>query len=283
MQTLSQIRALLDTRGIKPKHRYGQNFLHDHNQLRRLLAAAAVSPGQTVLEVGPGTGTLTSALLEAGARVVACEIDADMIEILRAEFAADIDAGRLTIVEGDCLEGKRRLNPEADRLLRAAGQFKLAANLPYHAATPLLLTLLTRYRPAGDESGCTGMFVTIQKEVAQRLSANAGDEEYGPLSVVAQVLAEVEVIAELPGSCFWPSPDVVSAMAAVRPRKELAIAEAEIGKFSELVQRGFAQRRKQLRKALGAEVIAKVGLADTVRAEEVSPEGWIGIFRAVRA
>lgn len=283
MQTLSQIRALLEMRGIKPKHRYGQNFLHDHNQLRRLLAAAAVRRGQSVLEVGPGTGTLTSALLEAGARVVACEIDADMIEILRAEFAADLQAGNLRIVEGDCLEGKRRLNPEADGLLRAAGQFKLVANLPYHAATPLLLTLLTQYRPTGDETGCAGMFVTIQKEVAQRLSAGAGDEEYGPLSVVAQVLAEVEVIAELPGSCFWPSPEVVSAMAAVRPRKVLAIAEPEIGAFSQLVQRGFAQRRKQLRKALGAEVIAKAGLAETVRAEEIPPEGWVGFFHAAKA
>ncbi|MFM8732719.1 MAG: rRNA adenine N-6-methyltransferase family protein, partial [Phycisphaerales bacterium] len=112
-QTLSEIRAELDARGIRPKHRFGQNFLHDHNQLRRLVSAAAVAPGELVLEVGPGTGTLTETLLDAGCEVVACELDPDMAEIVRARNRHRLcaGAGRVTVVEDDCLDGKHALSP----------------------------------------------------------------------------------------------------------------------------------------------------------------------------
>ena len=170
-QTLTEIREELAARGIRPKHKFGQNFLHDHNQLRKLLSAANVQPGELVLEVGPGTGTLTETLMDAGCEVVACELDRDMAEIVRSRNAHRMGAapGKVTIVEADCLDGKHALGAKALEAL-AGRPFVLVANLPYQAATPLMATLLERHPE------CRGQFVTIQREVGDRLMAKAGDD-----------------------------------------------------------------------------------------------------------
>jgi 16S rRNA (adenine1518-N6/adenine1519-N6)-dimethyltransferase len=206
VQTLSEIRQLLADRGLRPKHRFGQNFLHDKNQLKKLVEAAHVQAGDVVLEVGPGTGTLTEALLETGATVIACELDVDMAAIMAERFGA-----RITLIRGDALVKQRELNPQIVSAL-AGRPFKLVANLPYQIASPLITTLLI------DHANCTCQFITIQKEVAERLSAAPSTKAYGPLSVIVQVLAEVERIATLSRGCFWPEPEVTSAMVAVRPR-----------------------------------------------------------------
>ena len=178
MQDIATIRSLLDSRGLRPKHRFGQNFLHDPGAMRTILQAAGVHPGETILEVGPGTGTLTETLLEAGARVVACELDRDMAAIVRDRLGA-----RITLVEGDCLQDKHTLNPV---LLQAlGGPFRMVANLPYAAATPLIASLLENHPE------CGGMVVTIQREVADRLTARPDTSEIGPLTITAQLLATV--------------------------------------------------------------------------------------------
>jgi 16S rRNA (adenine1518-N6/adenine1519-N6)-dimethyltransferase len=278
VQSLSTIRALLASRGLHPKHRFGQNFLHDHNLLRKLVAAAEIAPGELVLEVGPGTGTLTEALLEHGAEVVACELDPEMAEIVASRVG-----DRITLVRGDCLDGKRALNPA---LLAALGDrpFVLVANLPYGAATPLMATLLVEHER------CRGLFVTVQREVADRLAAPSGGKTYGPLSVIAQALAEVELISVLPGSCFWPPPDVTSAMIALRRRSAGAIA-AEHGSMTRderaalaaFASKLFATRRKQLGTILGKSFPFPEGIDSMLRPEMLPPHDVIRMWRAEEA
>lgn len=252
MQTLTEIRGLLAARGLRPRHRFGQNFLHDQNQLRKLIEAAGVRPGDVVLEVGPGTGTLTEALLDAGAEVIACEIDRDLAALLRDRLGE-----RITLIEGDCLESQRVLNAAIVKAL-AGREFKLIANLPYNVASPLMTTLLIEHEE------CNGQFVTIQREVADRLLAKPGTKEYGPLGIIVQALATVERIAVLKPSCFWPEPEVTSAMVAVFPSPTSGGGRGARGEgvlfnrdarraFARFVTNLFSSRRKQLGRIFGRE------------------------------
>jgi 16S rRNA (adenine1518-N6/adenine1519-N6)-dimethyltransferase len=271
-QTLTEIREELAARGIRPKHKFGQNFLHDHNQLRKLLTAANVQPGELVLEVGPGTGTLTETLMDAGCEVVACELDRDMAEIVRGRNAHRMGAapGKVTLVEADCLDGKHALGAKA---LEALGgrPFVLVANLPYQAATPLMATLLERHPE------CRGQFVTIQREVGDRLMAKAGDDAYGPISVTMSLLADVEQVAVLPPGCFWPAPKVTSAMLAIRPRAGARPVDPWTP-FSAFVMRVFGQRRKQLGAILGRDTVAAAGFDPVRRPETLAPQEWLELF-----
>ena len=241
-----------------------------------------MQPGELVLEVGPGTGTLTEALLDAGARVVACEIDPEMAAIVEGRLASEGAVSRFRLVRGDCLDGKRALHPEL-RALLADQPFVLVANLPYGAATPLMATLLVEHE------ACRGLFVTVQREVADRLLAEAGTKEYGPISVLARTLATVELISILPGSCFWPAPEVTSAMVAIRRRPPQEIAAAggptsrdERESLASFAARLFTTRRKQLGNVL--EGIAVVGGAMPAgldlrrRAETLTPEEVVDLW-----
>jgi 16S rRNA (adenine1518-N6/adenine1519-N6)-dimethyltransferase len=274
-QTLSEIRAELDARGIRPKHRFGQNFLHDHNQLRKLVTTAAVQPGEVVLEVGPGTGTLTETLLDAGGEVVACELDPDMAEIVRARNRHRLGpgAGHVTVIEDDCLAGKHALSPA---LVAALGgrPFVLVANLPYQAATPLMATLLEHHPK------CRGQFVTIQREVADRLTAAPDTEAWGPIGVTMRLLADVSQVAVLSPGCFWPAPKVTSAMVAIVPRPAPRPVEPW-ATFTAFVQQVFGRRRKQLGAILGREVVAATGIDPVRRPETLTPEEWIRLHAAL--
>lgn len=260
MQSLTEIRELLSSHGLAPKKSLGQNFLIDHNLIRKLVDAAAVGPGSLVLEVGPGTGTMTEELLARGAMVVACELDAGLARLLRERFAAAAQAGRFVLIEGDCLEGKRALNAEA-RAALAGRPFRLVSNLPYGAGTPLMSALLV------DHAECGVLAVTVQREVADRLAARPGSKEYGALSVIAQALAEVEAVATLPPECFWPRPDVTSRMVVLRRRAEpLARDSAGLAAACRVI---FAQRRKQLGSVLGRAIPWPGGIRPEQRAEEL--------------
>lgn len=266
MQTLGEIKALLEARGIRPKHRFGQNFLHDRHQLRKLVDAAAIAPGETVLEIGPGTGTLTEELLAAEARVVACEIDPDMQAILAERFAPPIAEGRLHLVRGDCLDGKRALSAEVLTAL-GDGPFVLVANLPYGAASPVMALLASRY------PRCRGQFVTVQREVAERLQADPGGKDYGPLTVIVRLLCSVRLIDIVRPGSFWPAPDVTSAMIAIEPRKDATpFAAGELESFERLLHELFSRRRKQLGSILGREGLWPEGVEPSMRPEELSPE-----------
>ena len=268
MQTLSEIRALLAEHGLKPRRRLGQNFLHDKNLLGRLVEAAGISPGDLVVEVGPGTGTLTEALLEHGAAVVACEIDPGLAAIVRQRFGS-----RLELIEGDCLGSGRRLS-EPLRQALAGRSFRLVANLPFQAAGTLIVTLLAHHRE------CHGQFVTIQREVAQRLTASPGTKAYGALSVIVGALAEVTVIATLPPACFWPRPKVSSAMVAISPRPEHGIDDPDdLASFATAL---FGKRRKKLGTILGRGINWPEGVTADLRPEAISVGQMVALWRNQR-
>lgn len=274
MQTLTQIRAMLDQRGLSPKKSLGQNFLIDHNLIRQLVDASGAGAGPTadrlVLEVGPGTGTLTEELLDRGCRVIACELDDALCDLLLDRFA---DRERFTLVRGDCLGSKRALSPA---LLEALGHapFSLVANLPYGAGTPLLLILLTRFPQ------CGSMHVTIQREVADRIMAPPGSPDYGSISVVARAAAQAARLATLPPACFWPRPKVDSAMIALT-RLPTPLT-ADLVALAETAQRLFTQRRKQIAPAsrtLG--IPLPPDLEPTRRVCEMTPEEFVKVAASV--
>lgn len=278
MQTLQTIRQLLESRGLSPRKSLGQNFLIDHNLIRKLVDASGVAAGDLVLEVGPGTGALTDELLMRGCRVVACEMDRGLAELLRerlkdpqSALSAPPGAG-FTLVEGDCLESKRLLSRDLVTAL-AGRSFALVANLPYGAATPLMMTLLT------DHPECGSMHVTIQREVADRLAAGPGSKEYGPISVIAQALCRIERIAVLPPECFWPRPDVTSAMISLLRRKDPLTTEP--GKLGNFCQATFSKRRKQLGSILGRTIQWPEGVRPENRIEELPVDKIIALCARV--
>jgi 16S rRNA (adenine1518-N6/adenine1519-N6)-dimethyltransferase len=279
MQTLSEIRELLAARGLRPKHRLGQNFLHDKNQLTKLIDAAGVAPGDLILEVGPGTGTLTEALIGRGAEVIACELDADMASIVEERFKTPA----LTLIRGDCLAKGRQLNKQVSQAI-GNRPFKLVANLPYQAASPLMSTLLI------DHPNCLGQFVTIQKEVADRLLAEPSTKAYGPLTIIIQAMAAVERLAVLSPGCFWPPPEVTSAMVAIVPRpREASAFRDEIDPrsaardFARFITELFSKRRKQLGAILGrGRATWPQGVSADLRPEALGVAQLLELWRMVR-
>lgn len=270
------MKALLEARGLAPRKALGQHFLIDQNLLRKLLDAAGVSAGDVVLEVGPGTGTLTEALLDRGAHVVAVELDEGLADLLAERLPARGAAagaggagavggagGSFTLVRGDCLSRGPRLNAQAAAAL-GGRRFKLVANLPYAAGTPLMMSLMIEHPE------CAVMAVTIQREVAQRLGAGPGGKDYGLLGVMAGALMHVEPVGTLPPECFWPRPEVTSAMLVLR-RRASALTE-DAGALAGFAQRLFGRRRKQLGAILGRSVAWPAGVSATQRPEELSPE-----------
>jgi len=267
MQSLSEIRALLAERGLRPRKRFGQNFLHDKNLLRKLVEAVAVAPGDLVLEVGPGTGTLTEALLEAGAEVVVSEIDEDLADLIEDRLA-----DRVTLIRGDCLPRQRKL---AEAIVAALGDrpFRLVANLPYQIASPLMVALLQ------DMPGCLGQYVTIQNEVADRLLAPPGGKTYGPLGIIVQAFANVSRLAKLPASCFWPAPQVTSAMVSIVPRVDHGIEDPHA--FARFVTGLFGKRRKQLGTTFGRDRVWPEGVTADQRPETLTIDQVVSLWRCV--
>ena len=284
-QTLSQIRSLLAAAGLVPRRRYGQNFLIDLNLMRKLVAAAEIRPEDVILEVGAGTGSLTELLLAAAPRVVAVEIDRGLLALLRERLG---NHPRLTLVQADILASKHEINPLVTRVLaerqpQGPGGYKLVANLPYQVATPLLMELLYS-SPTLERLTCT-----IQKEVAERLVAKPRTGEYGPVSVVCQSLATIELIAILPPAAFWPRPKVESIMLTIRPFPPEQVEIENVPGFVEFVHRCFTSRRKMLRRVLRdwdlldtLAVFHKAGVDPDARPEELPTEAWRAFYRAAR-
>jgi 16S rRNA (adenine1518-N6/adenine1519-N6)-dimethyltransferase len=200
-----------------------------------------------------------------------------MAEIVRSRNAHRMGAapGKVTLVEADCLDGKHALGAKA---LEALGgrPFVLVANLPYQAATPLMATLLERHPE------CRGQFVTIQREVADRLMAAPDTDAWGPIGVTMRMLAEVSMIAVLSPGCFWPAPKVTSAMVAIVPRRGPRPVEPW-APFTAFVQQVFGRRRKQLGAILGRDAVAATGVDPVRRPETLTPDEWIRLYQALGA
>jgi 16S rRNA (adenine1518-N6/adenine1519-N6)-dimethyltransferase len=278
-QSKHEIQSLLAEAGTQPRHRFGQNFMIDQNLVRLVAEAGQIAPEDLVIEVGPGTGTLTEEILSRGPQVIAVEIDRDLSAMLRGRFGAN---PRFALIEGDALAGKHELNEELLKRIHdahAAGQrVKLVANLPYNIASPLIIELLL--------AGVSRLAFTVQKEVADRLRAQSGSDAYGGLSVMSQLLARVEVLRVLPPQAFWPAPAIDSALVSMVRDDRLGETRRN---FSSFVQSLFSARRKTLRKALVQmnldpdRVLSATGIEPSLRPENLSPEQFFSLFQASRA
>jgi 16S rRNA (adenine1518-N6/adenine1519-N6)-dimethyltransferase len=265
---LPPLRESLADHGLLADKSFGQHFLLDLNITRKIARLAGPLEGQTVIEVGPGPGGLTRALVEAGANVIAVEKDARFLPLLN-ELAAVSD-GRLTLVEADALK--------VDEAALADGPGHVVSNLPYNVGTPLLIKWLTgAWRPVS-------MTLMFQKEVADRIAAPAGATAYGRLSVVSQALARAKVVMDLPARAFTPPPKVASAVVRLDPLADAPPAEL-VAALEKVTAAAFGQRRKMLRsslKLLGGEALCeKAGIDPNVRAETVAVEGFLRLARAL--
>lgn len=269
--TLSEMRRILDEGGIQLTKSLGQNFLHDGNQLRRIVAAAELKPTDRVLEIGPGLGPLTEQLLEHAGEVFAVEKDARLVSILQQRFA---DQPKLRLLHGDGLEIVR-----ADASEWAG--WKLVANLPYSVASPILVELASNPHPP------ERMTATLQLEVARRLMAKANDEDYGILSLLVQIRFEPRGIFKIPSGCFFPPPDVDSACITLVRREVPLLPEELRATFVRVVKLAFSQRRKMMLKLLKQEwpaeqlneAISALKLSPLVRAEAVTLEQFVALAR----
>jgi 16S rRNA (adenine1518-N6/adenine1519-N6)-dimethyltransferase len=273
--TLSEMRRVLEERGIQLTKSLGQNFLHDGNQLRRIVAAAELRPTDRVLEIGPGLGPLTELLLQGAGEVLAIEKDERLVKLLKERFSAE---PKLRLLHGDGLEHVR-----ADRSNWQG--WKLVANLPYSVASPILVELAMNPHPP------ERMVATLQLEVARRLMAGAGDEDYGILSLLVQLSFKPCGLFKIPSGCFFPPPDVDSACIALVRRERELLAPALRPAFVRLVKLAFSQRRKMMAKLLKQDwpvdrldsALSSLGLSPQVRAEAVSLEQFVRLTEALAA
>jgi 16S rRNA (adenine1518-N6/adenine1519-N6)-dimethyltransferase len=254
----------------RAKRRLGQHFLRDPRLLRRIADALGAGPGDTVLEIGPGPGGLTAALAARAGRLVAIEKDRELVPALRERFP------EATIVEGDALD--------LDWRALAGGPFLAAGNIPYNITSPLIDKALDPPRPAR-------IVFLVQKEVADRVTADAGTPAYGALSVGVQSVARTERLFTVPAGAFHPRPKVDSAVLRLTPLDEPLVTAAEQGSFRRLVVGLFGFRRKQMLRGLreltgwdaerAGEALALAGIAPGVRPEVLAPAAFVRLLHAL--
>ena len=270
-------RHILSAFHLRASNRLGQNFLVDAGVVRAIVDAADLSPADTVLEIGPGIGTLTQGLAESGARIVAVELDKKLPAVL-AETLKGYD--NVTVVPGDILKLAilRILN------LGAGERFKVVANLPYYITTPILMALLEQHLPI------ERMVTMVQKEVAVRMTARPGSKDYGALSVAVQYHTDARIVMDVPPRAFMPAPEVTSAVIACRVRETPTVHPSDEKLFFRLVRAAFGQRRKTLLNALtGAGLtkelcragLAAAGIAESLRGEQLSLADFARLSDAV--
>ena len=270
--TRTQVRSLLDRHGISPKRSLGQNFVVEPNTVRRIVELAEVGAGDRVVEIGPGVGSLTLALLEEGACVTAVEVDDVLVGVL-AEVTGGYSSDQVRIVHADAME------TDWNALLGGA-PWALVANLPYNISVPLICDLLDDVPAIGE------MVVMVQREVADRLVAGPGDDAYGLPSVKVAYHADARLLGRVPPSVFLPRPRVDSALVGLRRRSEPA-TEVDREVLFGVVRAGFGQRRKMLRRSLrdllDEAAIAESGVDPMARAEELGLDQWASLASRVVA
>jgi 16S rRNA (adenine1518-N6/adenine1519-N6)-dimethyltransferase len=283
---LTEMKQLLAAHDIRLTKSLGQNFLHDANQLRRIVAAAELKKSDRVLEIGPGLGPLTELLVQQAGEVLAIEKDAKLVAVLRERFKAEqapMERGHSCPPGGgqECprsgTAGLRLLHDDAldylNREPRDWGEWKVVSNLPYSVASPILVELATGRGPQR-------MVATLQIEVAKRLLAEPGTADYGVLTLLVRRDYEPQGWFKVPASCFFPEPDVDSACVCLVRREPAPLTDDQRKAFIRLVKRSFSQRRKMMFKLLKqdwpeprlADEFRRLNLSPRIRAEEVSLE-----------
>jgi 16S rRNA (adenine1518-N6/adenine1519-N6)-dimethyltransferase len=280
-----EVRRTLRREGLRANHARSQNFLADPDVLQAILDVAEAGPGTRVLEVGPGLGILTGGLLEAGASVTAVELDAGLTAYLRTHFAAQVEAGRLQLLEGDALD--------LELATLVPSPYRVVANLPYHITSPILHRLLGGVPPP------ERMVLMLQSEVAERIAAPPGRMSY--LSVFVQFHATVRLALAVPREAFEPAPKVASAVVVLEPRAQPPLPAARQPALWGLVQAGFRERRKMLRNVLARQLhagldgatgplvgqagvdaaLAAAGIAGDRRPQTLAVGDWLRLLEAL--
>src|SRR3954464_10489157 len=291
-QTKSFLLERFREMGIRPATRHGQNFLIDLNLVQIIIDSAELAPDDVVLEVGTGTGSLTALMAAKAAAVVTVEIDAHLFELASEQL---IDLPNVTMLRLDALHNKNTID---DRVIDAIGEqlsaapnrkFKLVANLPYNIATPLLSNLLlARHVP-------NSMTVTIQKELAERITAQPSTKDYSALSVWIQSQCQAEIVRLMPPSVFWPAPKVSSAILRIVVDNERRAKISDLRFFHQIVKALFLHRRKFLRANVVAamkhhldkeqvdKLLDDMGFSPDPRAEQLDVEPLIKLSDRIRA
>jgi 16S rRNA (adenine1518-N6/adenine1519-N6)-dimethyltransferase len=253
------------------RRRFGQNFLTDAGAIGRIVAALAPGPADNVLEIGPGRGALTEALLAAVPRIAAVEIDRDLASLLRARYSLE----RLRLIESDVLDVSLRDLAHPTPLV-------IAGNLPYNISKPVAMKLVM------ERHAVSRAVLMFQREVALRLTAAPSTRDYGPLTVLTGRAFRIERLFDLPPGAFHPRPSVVSTVTRWTPREDGALPDALVEPLKAVLRAAFCRRRqtlqKNLRVALGgdaaaASLLAGAGLDGTLRAEAVPPQGFVALAR----
>lgn len=269
--TLSEIQRRLGDLETAPTRSLGQNFLHDQNLARWIVAALEIEPGDHIVEIGPGLGALTEFLAVPDIRLTLLEKDGKLAAHLKEKFPDP----SVRVVHGDALEFDLRE-------LWGNGPVKIIGNLPYYVSTPLIAKFTSALSPA------SRLVLTLQLELAQRLNATPRTKEFGAMTVCVNRRWKATSLRKLPASVFYPAPKVDSAVLSLDRRPVADVCELDEKAFDSLVRRGFSERRKQLRNMLPelkprwAELVASLGVPETVRAEELSLEQWEELARLVR-
>lgn len=279
LATPSGVAAVLQAYGLAARKSLGQNFLIDRNVLERIVASAALHPGDVVLEVGPGLGVLTWQLAKGCQNVIAVELDEGFVHWLQTLFARNTLRADVQIVHGDALQVDLDVLL-ADKPPKPGGGYKLVANLPYYITSPLLVRFLELSSPL------TSLVVMMQKEVAARLGAAPGTKEYGALSVAVQLRADIETIMVVSPGSFYPAPAVESAVVRLTPRRlTKAVDDEQV--LRDVVRAAFGQRRKTVRNALKQlttavdDVLHRARVDGKRRGETLTPGEFVRIANAL--
>jgi 16S rRNA (adenine1518-N6/adenine1519-N6)-dimethyltransferase len=263
----SEVLDLLARHQLRPSRALGQNFVADANTVRRVARLAGIGPGDRVVEVGAGLGSLTLALAETGAAVTAIEVDARLVSVLRS--VAEPAGARVVEADAMTLDWAALLWSG-----RGSGGWALVANLPYNVATPLVARLLD------DVPAIARMVVMVQREVGERLAAAVGDPAYGAVSVKVAYWATASVLGRVPSTVFVPRPKVESVLVSIERRPSPAVDPGVVPteRLFALVRAGFGQRRKMLRRSLAGLVdpagFERAGIRPEARAEDLDVVAW---------
>lgn len=266
----SKVMQVLKKHDFRFKRKWGQNFIFDLNLLKRIVAAAEIQPGDGVIEIGPGAGTLTRVLAEAGAQVAAVEIDPALLPVLQEQ----LQGLPVKIVLGDVLK------TDLDKLAEEQGlkrPYKIVANLPYYITTPILMDIL--------EKGYDfeRLVIMVQWEVAQRITAQPGNKDYGALTLALAYYTEAKILFKVPRQLFNPAPEVDSAVLSLKKRKQPPVEVYNPQVLFKLIKAAFGQRRKTLLNALAsmgpdkeliAEILGQAGIDGQRRGETLNLEEY---------
>jgi 16S rRNA (adenine1518-N6/adenine1519-N6)-dimethyltransferase len=268
MSKLDELKTLLEAKGLWAKKSMGQNFLVDQQALDKIAAAADLLKTDQVVEVGPGTGFLTEQLIRKAGRVTSVELDADMVEILKEQFAL---TENLTLLNEDALDFKAPEEP-----------YKVVANIPYHITSPLLKHFLQA------ENRPLLMVLLVQKEVAEKVCGLGGKSV---ITIETQVFGAPEIVGQVPANAFYPVPKVDSSILKIKVFDQPLVAKGELKDFLRIVKFGFSQKRKKLANSLGAgihkkpaevrEFLEKAGISPESRAENLKIKDWIELLRVL--